>query len=52
MKFDEALNEGEKKVKGGWINRGKHPQGKSHKFKSKKAADAQRKAMFANGFKG
>ena len=37
--------------KGGkWVNKGK---GGTHgEFKTKKAADAQRKAMFANGYKG
>jgi len=52
MKFKEALEEGTKKIKDYWINRGKNPRGKSHHFKSKKAANNQRKAMFANGFKG
>lgn len=33
-----------------WVNKGK--EGTHGKFKTKKAADAQRKAMFANGYKG
>lgn len=33
-----------------WVNKGK--EGTHGKFKSKKAADKQRKAMFANGYKG
>ena len=32
-----------------WVNKGK--EGTHGKFKTKKAADAQRKAMFANGYK-
>ena len=43
------LEEGTEKVKDGeWVNRG--AEGTHGKFKTKKAADAQRKAMFANGF--
>lgn len=39
------------KSNGKWTNRGK--DGKEHgEFNTKKQADAQRKAMFANGFKG
>ena len=49
---ENLLDEGERKVKGGWINKGKHPKGKPHVFKKKSDADDQRKAMFANGFKG
>lgn len=33
-----------------WVNKGK--EGTYGKFKTKKEADAQRKAMFAKGFKG
>lgn len=33
-----------------WVNKGK--EGTHGKFKTKKEADAQRKAMFARGFKG
>ena len=33
-----------------WVNKGK--EGTHGKFATKKAADAQRKAMFANGYKG
>ena len=37
------------KVKGGWVNKGK--AGTHGKFRTKKEADAQRRAMFAKGFK-
>lgn len=52
---DEDLDEGYKtedtvkKSNGKWTNKGKN--GEHGEFKSKKAADAQRKAMFANGYK-
>jgi len=40
-----------KKANGKWTNRGK--DGKEHgEFNTKKEADAQRKAMYANGYKG
>ena len=40
-----------KKSNGKWVNRG--DDGTEHgEFKTKKQADAQRKAMFANGYKG
>ena len=40
-----------KKKNGKWVNRG--DDGEEHgEFKTKKAADAQRKAMYANGYKG
>lgn len=40
-----------RKSNGKWTNRGKN--GEEHgEFKTKKQADAQRKAMFANGYKG
>lgn len=39
-----------KKSNGKWTNKGK--DGEHGEFKTKKAADAQRKAMFANGYKG
>ena len=52
MKFKDVLEEGTIKVKGGWENKGKKSKGKVHFFKSKKGADEQRKAMFANGYKG
>lgn len=43
------LEEGTEKVKDGeWVNKG--AEGMHGKFKTKKAADAQRRAMFANGF--
>ena len=54
--FDECLNEStleEDTVKtsdGKWTNKGE--EGTHGKFKTKKEADAQRKAMFANGYKG
>lgn len=48
---DESLNEDTVKQNGKWVNKG--DTGKTHgKFDTKKEADAQRKAMFANGFKG
>lgn len=43
------LNEDTIKQNGKWVNKGK--EGTHGKFKTKKAADAQRKAMFANGYK-
>lgn len=44
------LNEDTIKTDKGWTNKGK--SGKTHGyFKSKKDADAQRKAMFASGYK-
>ena len=48
--FDESLNEDTVKQGSKWVNKGK--EGTHGKFKTKKAADAQRKAMFANGYKG
>ena len=47
--FDESLSEDTIKQNGKWVNKGK--EGTHGKFKTKKAADAQRKAMFANGYK-
>ena len=47
--LDESLNEDTIKQNGKWVNKGK--EGTHGKFKTKKAADAQRKAMFANGYK-
>lgn len=44
------LNEDTIKQNGKWVNKGS--EGTHGKFKTKKAADAQRKAMFANGYKG
>lgn len=47
---DESLKEDTVKTKDGkWTNKGK--EGTHGKFKTKKQADAQRKAMFANGYK-
>ena len=49
--FDENLNEDTVKTSDGkWTNKGK--EGTHGKFKTKKEADQQRKAMFARGFKG
>ena len=48
--YDESLTEDTVKQNGKWVNKGK--EGTHGKFKTKKAADAQRKAMFANGYKG
>jgi len=46
---NESLEEDTEKIKAGkWVNKGK--EGTHGTFKTKKAADAQRKAMFANGF--
>lgn len=39
-----------KKKSGKWVNRGE--EGEHGEFKTKKEADAQRKAMFAKGYKG
>lgn len=48
---DSSLNEDTVKTSDGkWTNKGK--EGTHGKFKTKKEADAQRRAMFANGFKG
>lgn len=44
------LNEDTVKQNGKWMNKGK--EGAHGTFKTKKEADAQRKAMFANGYKG
>lgn len=44
------LNEDTVKQNGKWVNKGK--EGTHGTFKTKKEADAQRKAMFANGYKG
>ena len=46
---EESLKEDTIKQNGKWVNKGK--EGTHGIFKTKKAADAQRKAMFANGFK-
>lgn len=46
----QKLKEDTKKIKDGkWVNKG--AEGTHGSFKTKKAADAQRKAMFANGWK-
>ena len=50
IEVTEPVSEGTVKKGGKWVNKGK---GGTHgEFKTKKAADAQRKAMFANGYKG
>lgn len=46
---DKDLTEDTVKRNGKWVNKGK--DGTHGTFKTKKAADAQRKAMFANGYK-
>lgn len=46
---DESLKEDTVKQNGKWVNKGK--EGTHGTFKTKKAADAQRKAIFAQGFK-
>lgn len=46
---NDALNEDTIKQGNKWVNKGK--EGTHGEFKTKKAADAQRKAMFANGYK-
>lgn len=55
IEFDILLNEQlaedtVKKRSGKWVNRG--ADGDHGEFTTKKQADAQRKAMFANGYKG
>lgn len=47
---NESLQEDTVKRGNSWVNKGK--EGTHGKFKTKKGADAQRKAMFANGYKG
>ena len=46
---EENLTEDTVKQDGKWVNRGE--EGTHGEFKTKKEADAQRKAMFANGYK-
>lgn len=48
--IDESLEEDTVKQNGKWVNKGK--EGTHGKFNTKKAADAQRRAMFVNGYKG
>lgn len=48
--FDESLKEDTIKQGKKWVNKGK--EGTHGKFDTKKEADAQRKAMFASGWKG
>lgn len=47
--LNTPVTEGTIKQGNSWVNKGK--EGTHGKFRTKKAADAQRKAMFANGFK-
>lgn len=47
--FEESLDEDIVKQDGYWVNKGK--EGTHGKFKTKKAAEAQMRAMYANGFK-
>lgn len=47
---DDTLTEDTVKRGNKWVNKGK--EGTHGTFKTKKAADAQRKAMFAQGYKG
>lgn len=49
---EQSLNEDTVKRDGKWMNVGKDGKVDSGTFRTKKAADAQRKAMFANGYKG
>lgn len=46
---NESLQEDTVKQGNSWVNKGK--EGTHGKFKTKKGADAQRKAMFANGYR-
>lgn len=48
--YDESLSEDTVKQGNKWVNKGK--EGTHGKFATKKAADAQRKAMFASGYQG
>lgn len=48
-RLNESLNEATLKQGNTWVNKGK--EGTHGKFRTKKEADAQRKAMFAQGFK-
>lgn len=47
----DTLDEDTVKRNGKWVNVGKDGKADSGKFNTKKEADAQRKAMFANGYK-
>ena len=47
----DKLDEDTVKHNGKWVNVGKDGKADSGKFNTKKEADAQRKAMFANGYK-
>lgn len=50
--LNDPLDEDTVKRNGKWANVGKDGKADSGKFNTKKEADAQRKAMFANGYKG
>ena len=49
---EKSVNEDTVKRNGKWVNVGKDGKADSGKFKTKKEADAQRKAMYAQGYKG
>lgn len=46
--IDKLAEDTEKKANGKWVNKGK--EGEHGEFDTKSEADAQRRAMFANGF--
>ena len=48
--IEKSIEEDTVKQGNSWTNKGK--EGTHGTFKTKKEADAQRKAMFANGYKG
>ena len=50
--YDKELDEDTVKRNGKWVNVGKDGKADSGKFRTKKEADAQRRAMYANGRKG
>lgn len=47
-----GINEDTVKRNGKWVNVGKDGKADSGKFRTKKEADAQRRAMYAHGYKG
>lgn len=49
---EKSVNEDTVKRNGKWVNVGKDGKADSGKFRTKKEADAQRKAMYAQGYKG
>lgn len=52
LELKDSMNEDTIKRNGKWVNVGKDGKADSGKFKTKKEADAQRKAMYTNGYKG